>query len=273
MQAADIAGSMTIVAELENVNCPFQPALSYMELGPDGIIYCRNLNGAYCMHRINHPEREGTACELEQNAMNFEPYAFKNLPHFPNFRLGPVDGSPCDTLGLDNHPLAGWRYDAAGGLGVDFTSVSWYEPEQWWWDFGDPASGAANSSTEKHPAHVFSAPGAYEVCLTVSNQYGSDTKCKTVWLTTSSVGSGGSSGMGEVRIFPNPTTGEVRWSGLPEGELVTVRVYDATGRPSLERRTSESWIDAGELPEGIYFLTLTSEKGQVFVFKPLILSY
>ncbi len=55
-------------------------------------------------------------CDVEQNAMNFEPYAFKNLPHFPNFRLGPVDGSPCATLGIDNHPLAGWRYDRTGGL-------------------------------------------------------------------------------------------------------------------------------------------------------------
>ena len=33
----------------------------------------------------------------------------------------------------------------------------------WSWDFGDPASGAANTSTLKNPTHIFSAPGTYNV--------------------------------------------------------------------------------------------------------------
>ncbi|MBV6438997.1 MAG: hypothetical protein EPGJADBJ_00627 [Saprospiraceae bacterium] len=267
---ADIGGSKVIIAEADPPLCPLSGSIGTMELGPDGMIYCRPFNGQNCLHCIKNPERAGTACDFEQNYYQLE-YPFADLPNFPNFRLGPVDGSPCDTLGLDNHPLAGWRYDRTGGLNVDFTSVSWYDPQQWWWDFGDPASGAVNQSTEKHPSHTFSAPGAYEVCLTVSNQYGSDTKCKTVWVTTTN-----SSEPGEketIKLYPNPTTGEVRWSGLPEGEVVTVRVYDALGRPALERRTSESWIDAGELPEGAYFLTFMDEKGLVFVSKLLVLSY
>ncbi|MBL7981905.1 MAG: PKD domain-containing protein [Flavobacteriales bacterium] len=36
----------------------------------------------------------------------------------------------------------------------------------WSWDFGDPASGAANTSQEQLPTHVFSAPGTYTVTLT-----------------------------------------------------------------------------------------------------------
>jgi gliding motility-associated-like protein len=34
---------------------------------------------------------------------------------------------------------------------------------KWWWDFGDPASGANNTSPLKNPVHTFSAPGTYEV--------------------------------------------------------------------------------------------------------------
>jgi gliding motility-associated-like protein len=34
---------------------------------------------------------------------------------------------------------------------------------KWWWDFGDPASGAANNSTLENPVHSFSAAGTYNV--------------------------------------------------------------------------------------------------------------
>lgn len=40
--------------------------------------------------------------------------------------------------------------------------------ESWVWDFDDPASGAANTSTDLAPSHVFSAPGSYEVSVTLS---------------------------------------------------------------------------------------------------------
>ena len=39
---------------------------------------------------------------------------------------------------------------------------------QWQWDFGDPASGALNTSTLQNPSHLFSAIGAYNVQVTVS---------------------------------------------------------------------------------------------------------
>ncbi len=41
------------------------------------------------------------------------------------------------------------------------------------WDFGDPASGAANTSTEFEPTHDFSGPGEYLVTLTVESNCGS----------------------------------------------------------------------------------------------------
>ncbi len=233
--ASDIAASMTIVGE--RAPSP-SPTLAYLELGPDGYIYGKSVGGEWCVHRIKHPERGGLACEVQQCYYNLD-YPYINLPHFPNFRLGPVDGSSCDTLGLDNHPLAGWRYDKTGGLGVDFTSVPWYEPDTWWWDFGDGVQ-----SNERNPAHSFPAPGAYEVCLTVSNQYGSDTKCRWVWVST--VGSSSPQGEGgDVSIFPNPTTGQISWSGLSPSEPNIFRVHDALGQLCIERKTSEATMDLG----------------------------
>ncbi|MFN0175926.1 MAG: PKD domain-containing protein [Saprospiraceae bacterium] len=267
LQTSDIAASRITVAVSDGVYCSFLQRFGLMELGPDGRLYVNGLTGGdHCMHRIKSPEKPGTACEVEQRYFYFD-YPIANLPHFPNFRLGPIDGSPCDTLGLDNHPLAGWRYDKTGGLGVDFTSVSWYEPDTWWWDFGD-----GTQSNERNPAHEFPAPGAYEVCLTVSNQYGSDTKCKWVWVST--VSSSSPQPAGAVVMYPNPTTGILQWSGLPpstRGESTNVKVHDALGRLCLVRETSEANVDLSGLPNGVYFVTLMGEKRGVVASKVVVL--
>ncbi len=271
--APDIAASMQEIAQWEtDPDCPLGHSIGFMELGPDGRIYCHPLSGQRCMHRLARPERPGPACAYEHQYYNFG-FAFKNLPHFPNFRLGPIDNSPCDTLGIDNHPLANWRYDRTPGLGVDFTSVSWYEPTDWWWDFGDPGGGSANTSTEKHPAHTYPAAGPYEVCLTVSNQYGSDTKCKTVWVEqTTSLPPAPSKGGGDVTLWPNPTTGIIYWSGVPENNPVTVRVFDALGRLRLEQQAVGNQVDLGALENGVYFVTLLGQDGRVGASKTIILS-
>jgi hypothetical protein len=40
------------------------------------------------------------------------------------------------------------------------------------WNFGDPASGAADGSIETYPTHIFSAAGSYAVTLTVTDANG-----------------------------------------------------------------------------------------------------
>lgn len=40
------------------------------------------------------------------------------------------------------------------------------------WDFGDPNSGAENTSTEENPTHAYSENGIYDVCLTTENSFG-----------------------------------------------------------------------------------------------------
>jgi PKD repeat protein len=42
----------------------------------------------------------------------------------------------------------------------------------WSWSFGDPSSGAQDTSTEENPSHTFSAPGAYTVTFTVTDADG-----------------------------------------------------------------------------------------------------
>ena len=55
----------------------------------------------------------------------------------------------------------------------------------WLWEFGDPLSGVNNASTSQNPIHAFSAPGIYNVCLTVQ---GADSSCYDVTCNTVIVG-------------------------------------------------------------------------------------
>ncbi|MFN4254938.1 MAG: PKD domain-containing protein, partial [Saprospiraceae bacterium] len=247
MQASDIAASRTAVAWYDNFGCPFACTFHRLELAPDGTIIGTPADGSFAFHRIRHPERAGAACDFRQQDIKIQ-YGYDNLPHFPVFRLGPVDGSPCDTLGLDNRPLAGWRH-AAQALAVDFTSVSWYEPTAWHWDFGD-----GGTSTAVHPTHAYAAPGGYDVCLTVSNANGSDTKCRKIWVgvsrTDDPIWAAGFS------LQPNPTSGQIS-AIFPETmrEDGQITVFDATGRKvSAVNFTGESRVelDLSLLPDGLY---------------------
>lgn len=47
------------------------------------------------------------------------------------------------------------------------------------WNFGDPASGAANTSTEANPTHVYNNPGAYTITL-IATDCGADTLSKEI---------------------------------------------------------------------------------------------
>ena len=68
-------------------------------------------------------------------------------------------------------------------LRVDFTDESFgvsHPITSWAWDFGDPGSGADNTSTLKNPSHVFTTPGIYTVTETVSGLDGTGSVSKQI---------------------------------------------------------------------------------------------
>jgi len=55
----------------------------------------------------------------------------------------------------------------------------------WLWEFGDPASGSANTSSLQDAVHTFSAPGFYTVCLYINTSNGCTSHfCQTVHAGT-----------------------------------------------------------------------------------------
>ena len=61
------------------------------------------------------------------------------------------------------------------GIAVDFTDQSLPNVgalTTWSWNFGDPATGAANTSTLQNPSHIYYTAGTYTITLTVTNDKG-----------------------------------------------------------------------------------------------------
>ena len=128
-------------------------------------------------------------------------------------------------------PAAGFSAAPREGtapLSVRFTDLSRGSPDQWSWNFGD-GSGAS----EKNPAHMYLEPGDYSVSLTVSSQFGSNTRIQSNYIRITAPR------MTEVSLFGSRTG-----SLLPGGYLQFV--VTGTGGP-IKIAGSEYPIRTGDL--------------------------
>ena len=125
--APDISASKTLIYTVQTPSY-----FGYMRLAPDNKIYCShnyydgintypytdslNNNFNQNMSVINYPDSAGTACD-------FSPFSFYlggnetywGMPNNPEYELGALAGSPCDTL-VSQNELAGAA--AVGSLHV-----------------------------------------------------------------------------------------------------------------------------------------------------------
>ena len=226
------------------------------QLAPDGRIYINSTGSSVSMHVINFPGRSGNDCQFIQNGLQTPTQIRYEMPNFPNYRLGPLDGSSCDTLGLDNHPLARWRWeqeDTLQPLSITFTDLSDYEPDNWYWTFGD-----GQSSTAQYPVHAYDAKGVYTVCLVVSNANSADTLCRVLELGVS--GTGSITETIPAGLSPNPFTDRLSVSLNASVRSPMFHLYDATGRlvrtESLVLGINE--LETPGLPSGMYFWRVES---------------
>jgi len=248
--APDLEASRVELAWYDGYQSPFPTHFFADQLAPDGKIYVNTSNGTDVLHVIHRPDEPGTAAMMEQHGIRLPTFNASSMNNYPNYRLGPLDGSPCDTLGLNNHPKAWWRYeqDTLDALAVEFRDLSYYGPAIWVWDFGD---GSPAGST-RHPQHQYAQPGAYQVCLTVSNQYGSDTHCKTLYLGVTAQDNPVL--QAQVQVWPAPFRERFAVALSANLRSPALRLHDAAGRLVLEQRLvlGVNEIETGALPAGMY---------------------
>lgn len=100
LEAADIAGSKTTVAVWDGfMDLGLLATTFYLaQLAPNGKIYISSNTGVRYLHVIEQPDSAGLACNVAQHGLQLPHFNAYTMPHFPNFRLGALENSPCDTL-------------------------------------------------------------------------------------------------------------------------------------------------------------------------------
>jgi len=136
-----------------------------LQLAPDWKIYTGNDNWwADSLNCINNPNLPGLACNFQKNMISLAGHPNgETLPQFLQrykayFQITGI----C-------HPETTY-----------FTSDIWPPPDSIHWDFGEPASGAANFSNLPNPSHMYSNIGTYTVELFVRHI---DNRTDTTWKT------------------------------------------------------------------------------------------
>jgi hypothetical protein len=97
LEASDLVASQIIIhnrdtADLQNY------VFVTSQIAPNGEIIVSNSDQPK-FHIIHNPDELGAACNFERSIPLLTNGSF-GLPNFPNFRLGPLTGSACDTLGV-----------------------------------------------------------------------------------------------------------------------------------------------------------------------------
>ena len=240
--------------------------------GADGKIYLSDGQSSFTFHTVEQPNKLGKACMFRQHNIelprtNTHPvfgytYAdiwYQGLPNYPHYRLGPEDGSDCDTLGLDNHPLCNWTWDVYDTLHpkqVTFTDNSTYEPTNWYWDFGD-----GTTSQDTSPVHTYAANGIYHVCLTVCNALSCDTLCYDVVVddiiaTEMPI----KVDLDGILVYPNPAFDRIYIDA--HGKDMQAQILNNFGQIVVKQQAiSSKGIDVGGLDSGIYRVILIFPDG------------
>jgi PKD repeat protein len=170
---------------------------------------------------------------------------------------GPIDGSSCDTLGINNEVVAKYRnYRSTDRISeIDFYDVSYFNPTEWEWDFGD-----GQSSRLENPSHRYTASDTYTVCLTARNAFSEDTYCKDI--TIEETNSTAEFGEGKFMVYPNPTE-DILYIETSGDRYNNAEIVDVSGqtvrRIRLISGTNRTEVALDDIPRGLYFLKINHE--------------
>jgi PKD repeat protein len=130
------------------------------------------------------------------------------------------DEKKVDYITVTQTPIAEFTVDSRQGKApfiVKFHDLSAGNPTSWLWEFGD-----GSTSSEQNPTHLYPFEGSYDVRLSVSNQFGTDTIFKT----------GTTSQRGNAAPVPLTTTGTPLPTTTPGTAVATIVSTTAPTIPS-----------------------------------------
>ena len=137
-----------------------------IQLANNGKLYTSN-SGAQSIGCINSPNIQGISCNYQASAINIFPdTCWWGLPYFVN----------------TNTQI--YHYNKCVGDSTEFAISDTALLDSVYWNFGDMASGASNTSKLLKPKHVFSSSGSYAVTALVYKSNTIDTLENNIQIYT-----------------------------------------------------------------------------------------
>jgi hypothetical protein len=99
--SSNVAASMKLVAVKDlfpSPSPPFYTDFWEMYLAANGKIYLTSGSSVVDLHYINYPDSADTACDIRQHDLHLLGFHGRSVPNHPNYYLGRLVGSACDTL-------------------------------------------------------------------------------------------------------------------------------------------------------------------------------
>jgi hypothetical protein len=153
---------------------------------------------------------------------------------------------------------------------VQFNGTSTANITSWTWDFGD-----GFTATGQNPTHNFVAMGTFNVCLTVDDGTCENTFCQQ-FVVSDPVDIADELFSAGVKVYPNPNTGLFSIDfDLPKFMDVQVEIMNLTGQTVYSSelsgvRVHREEVNLSQASAGMYFLRLTSTKGNEMIKKIVI---
>lgn len=150
-------------------------------------------------------------------------------------------------------PVASYT-NSSVGLAVNYADASTtLGTVSYLWDFGD-----GNTSTMQNPSHTYATGGAYTVCLTVTDDCGSDNTCSTVNVSNLGIEE---NQFDLISIFPVPANDNLIIGNLKTNQDYVIELVNALGQVvsvHTVRESSELNIELSSLAHGVYQVRITS---------------
>ncbi len=144
-------------------------------------------------------------------------------------------------------------------------------PATYQWNFDD-----GTGSVAANPLHIYTANGTYNVCLTVTTQFGTSPQvCKDVII--GGVGIQETTFASTISLFPNPSNGKVQLTfgnnGTPD---MTITVYNVLGETivpaaNYKAGTTNVELNLSGVANGLYMVKIQSANGTAV--KPLTIQH
>jgi hypothetical protein len=162
--------------------------------------------------------------------------------------------------------------DSIGNFDIAFNDGSIVNPGDvvsWRWDFGDPASGALDTSSLQNPMHTYPGAGTYSVCLKIKSLTNRGFNCVdsicTDVVVKQFVDHTGieDQDQSHIYIFPNPAKDYLDIRGAASKDII--ELYNPFGQIVMSSVINNSIVRLPEtLATGMYFATIITEHGKIY---------